>query len=129
MQLNANALRNADVMPSSMRATSHCSVASKSRHDAWRMERDSFAQSFDQASHLNMRPEQSCLAYIIRVLDARGFQRGLGQQCFLRNISVYRPPWRAPFLYSQSFSPSNNERRSLALTYIVPPSGNWRCHS
>jgi hypothetical protein len=29
MQLNTNALRNADVMTSSIRATSHCSVASK----------------------------------------------------------------------------------------------------
>jgi hypothetical protein len=29
---NGNALRNADVVTSSMRATSHCSVASKSRH-------------------------------------------------------------------------------------------------
>jgi hypothetical protein len=45
---NGNALRNADVVTSSICATSHCSVASKSRHDAWRMERDSFARSFDQ---------------------------------------------------------------------------------
>jgi hypothetical protein len=29
---NGNALRNADVMTSSIRATSHCSVVSKSRH-------------------------------------------------------------------------------------------------
>jgi hypothetical protein len=45
-----------------------------SRHDAWRMEHDSFPRSFNQDSHLNLRPEQSCLAYIIRVLDARGFR-------------------------------------------------------
>jgi hypothetical protein len=38
---NGNALRNADVVTSSIRDTLHCSVVSKSRHDAWRMERDS----------------------------------------------------------------------------------------
>jgi hypothetical protein len=43
-----------------------------SRHDAWRMEHDS--RPFDQASNLNLWPEQSRLAYIICVLDTRGFR-------------------------------------------------------
>jgi hypothetical protein len=60
MQLNANALQNADnVMTSSIRAMSHCSVASKSRHII-----TSWCTVF-WTSHQNLQPEQLCLAYII----------------------------------------------------------------
>jgi hypothetical protein len=103
----------------------HCSVASKSRPDAWRMERDSCAWSFDQASHLNLRPEQSCLAYIICVLErpqSSMFSRG--------NISVYRPPWRAPFLWwhcdvQRTILFKNGDLvRGLRRWYLVPVLGS-----
>jgi hypothetical protein len=53
-------------------ALRHTVLLRQSHVTSWCME--SFARSFDQGSHLNLWPEQSCLAYIIRVLDTRGFR-------------------------------------------------------
>jgi hypothetical protein len=44
---NGNELQNADVVHTCY-ITLFCCVKVTSRHDAWRMERDSFARSFDQ---------------------------------------------------------------------------------
>jgi hypothetical protein len=44
---NGNALRNADVVHTRY-VRLFCCVKVMSRHDAWRMEQDSFARSFDQ---------------------------------------------------------------------------------
>jgi hypothetical protein len=46
---NGNALRNADVVHTRYVTLFCCVKVTSSHHDAWRMERDSFARSFDQA--------------------------------------------------------------------------------
>jgi hypothetical protein len=50
----------------------HVMMRGEWEREEW--ERDSFARPFDQASHLNLQPEQSCLACIIHVLDVLGFR-------------------------------------------------------